>query len=63
MAENPAPAITVTAPARPPDPLHDGLRAPRVLAARDRPDVEARSCECYQVVKTEFDRLLPYVAK
>ena len=21
-----------------------------------------RSCECYQVVKTEFDRLLPYVA-
>jgi hypothetical protein len=23
----------------------------------------ARSCECYQVVKTEFDRLLPYAAK
>src|SRR5512143_411707 len=27
----------------------------------DRPGLEARSCECYQVVKTEFDRLLPYV--
>ena len=27
----------------------------------DRPGVEARSCECYQVVKTELDRLLPYV--
>jgi CRP-like cAMP-binding protein len=25
----------------------------------DRPGLEARSCECYQVVKTEFDRLLP----
>jgi len=29
----------------------------------DRPGLEARSCECYQVVKTEFDRLLPYVVK
>lgn len=29
----------------------------------DRPRLEARSCECYQVVKTEFDRLLPYVVK
>ena len=28
----------------------------------NRPGVENRSCECYQVVKTEFDRLLPYVA-
>ena len=27
----------------------------------DRPRLEARCCECYQVVKTEFDRLLPYV--
>jgi|SRR5208283_1579040 len=26
----------------------------------DRPGLEARVCECYQVVKTEFDRLLPY---
>lgn len=25
----------------------------------NRPGLEARSCECYQVVKTEFDRLLP----
>jgi CRP-like cAMP-binding protein len=29
----------------------------------DRQGLETRSCECYQVVKTEFDRLLPYVAK
>jgi CRP-like cAMP-binding protein len=28
----------------------------------DRQGLEARSCECYHVVKTEFDRLLPYVA-
>jgi Mn-dependent DtxR family transcriptional regulator len=28
----------------------------------NRPGVEKRSCECYQVVKTEFDRLLSYVA-
>jgi CRP-like cAMP-binding protein len=28
----------------------------------DREGLEARSCECYQVVKKEFDRLLPYVA-
>jgi CRP-like cAMP-binding protein len=33
------------------------------IAVLDRPGLEARSCECYQVVKTEFDRLLPYVAK
>jgi CRP-like cAMP-binding protein len=25
----------------------------------DRPGLEERVCECYQVVKTEFDRLLP----
>ena len=29
----------------------------------DRPGLEKRSCECYQVVKTEFDRLLPYVTR
>jgi CRP-like cAMP-binding protein len=29
----------------------------------NRPGLEARACECYQVVKTEFDRLLPYVAR
>ena len=28
----------------------------------DRPGLEARSCECYRVVKMEFDRLLPYHA-
>jgi CRP-like cAMP-binding protein len=27
----------------------------------DRPGLEARACECYAVVKNEFDRLLPYV--
>jgi CRP-like cAMP-binding protein len=27
----------------------------------DRPGLEARSCECYAVVKHEFDRLLPQV--
>jgi CRP-like cAMP-binding protein len=32
------------------------------ITVTDRPGVEKRSCECYQVVKTEFDRLLPYVA-
>lgn len=25
----------------------------------DRPGLEARACECYQVVKAEYDRLLP----
>ena len=33
------------------------------IAVLDRPGLEARACECYQVVKTEFDRLLPYVAR
>jgi len=32
------------------------------ITVLDRPRLEARSCECYQVVKTEFDRLLPYAA-
>ena len=31
------------------------------ITVLDRQRLEARSCECYQVVKTEFDRLLPYV--
>jgi CRP-like cAMP-binding protein len=30
------------------------------ITVLDRRGVEARSCECYQVVKKEFDRLLPY---
>jgi CRP-like cAMP-binding protein len=30
------------------------------ITVLDRKGLEARSCECYQVVKTEFDRLLPY---
>jgi CRP-like cAMP-binding protein len=29
----------------------------------DRPGLESRCCECYQVVKTETDRLLSYIAK
>src|SRR3984893_8273487 len=33
------------------------------ITVLDRPGLEARSCECYEVVKTEFDRLLPYIAK
>jgi CRP-like cAMP-binding protein len=33
------------------------------ITVLDRARLEARSCECYQVVKAEFDRLLPYVAK
>jgi CRP-like cAMP-binding protein len=33
------------------------------ITVLDRPGLEARSCECYEVVKTEFDRLLPYVAR
>lgn len=28
------------------------------ITVLDRPGLEARVCECYQVVKTEFDRLL-----
>ena len=33
------------------------------ITVLDRAGLEALSCECYRVVKTEFDRLLPYVAK
>ena len=29
------------------------------ITVLDRPGLEARVCECYQVVKDEFDRLLP----
>jgi CRP-like cAMP-binding protein len=32
------------------------------ITVLDRPALEARCCECYHVVKAEFDRLLPYVA-
>ncbi|MEJ2088963.1 MAG: Crp/Fnr family transcriptional regulator [Gammaproteobacteria bacterium] len=31
------------------------------ITVLDRPGLEARSCECYRVVKTESDRLLSYV--
>jgi CRP-like cAMP-binding protein len=31
------------------------------LTVLDRPGLEARVCECYQVVRREFDRLLPDV--
>ncbi len=33
------------------------------ITVRDRAGLEKRSCECYQVVKSEFDRLLPYVVR
>jgi Mn-dependent DtxR family transcriptional regulator len=29
------------------------------ITVLDRPGLEARVCECYAVVKKEFDRLLP----
>jgi len=32
------------------------------ITVLDRSELEKRACECYQVVKTEFDRLLPDVA-
>jgi CRP-like cAMP-binding protein len=33
------------------------------ITVLDRKGLEARTCECYQVVKAEYDRLLPYVPK
>jgi CRP-like cAMP-binding protein len=33
------------------------------ITVLDRQRLEARSCECYQVVKTEYDRLLPYLPR
>ena len=30
------------------------------ITVLDRPGLEARTCECYEVVRKEFDRLLPY---
>jgi CRP-like cAMP-binding protein len=33
-----------------------------LITVLDRPGLEARACECYSVVKTEADRLLPKVA-
>jgi Mn-dependent DtxR family transcriptional regulator len=30
------------------------------ITVLDRPKLEALSCECYAVVKSETDRLLPY---
>jgi CRP-like cAMP-binding protein len=32
-----------------------------VITVLDRPGLEGMCCECYQVVKTEFDRLLPEI--
>jgi len=29
------------------------------ITVLDRPGLEARSCECYAVVRKEYDRLLP----
>jgi hypothetical protein len=33
------------------------------ITVLDRAGVEARCCECYQVVKTETDRLLSYLVR
>ncbi|MBE5316092.1 MAG: Crp/Fnr family transcriptional regulator [Xanthomonadales bacterium] len=33
------------------------------ISVRDRPRLEALSCECYAVVRKESDRLLPYMVK
>jgi len=33
------------------------------ITVLDRPGLEARACECYQVVRKEVDRLLPYVSR
>jgi len=33
------------------------------ITVLDREGLERRSCECYAVVKKEYDRLLPYLAK
>ena len=33
------------------------------ITVLDRPGLEAVCCECYAVVKREFDRLLPYIAQ
>jgi CRP-like cAMP-binding protein len=32
------------------------------ITVLDRKGLEARTCECYQVVKNEYDRLLPYLS-
>jgi Mn-dependent DtxR family transcriptional regulator len=31
------------------------------ISVLDRPGLERRACECYAVVKTEYDRLLPNI--
>jgi CRP-like cAMP-binding protein len=31
------------------------------ITVLDRPELEKRSCECYAVVKKEYDRLLPHI--
>jgi len=41
---------------------HDGLiqYSRGTIKVLDRPELERRVCECYAVVKKEYDRLLPY---
>ena len=33
------------------------------ITVLDRAGLEARTCECYAVVKKEYDRLLPYIPR
>jgi CRP-like cAMP-binding protein len=33
------------------------------ITVLDRQGLESRTCECYRVVKTEYERLLPYLSK
>jgi hypothetical protein len=40
------------------DLIHHSRGRVRIL---DRTGLEARSCECYEIVKREFDRLLPRI--
>jgi Mn-dependent DtxR family transcriptional regulator len=33
------------------------------ITVLDRVGLEARTCECYEVVRREFERLLPYAVR
>ena len=58
--ERESPLVGLVAPMELP-PLEDGLiqYARGHITVLDRPGLERRTCECYAVVKKEYDRLLP----